>query len=561
LYFFDTFLSIAFQNFYLGIAKRFLLCYDYINKILFASKQFGQTGNFMAKQQKRKMIELGGTHMSSYILGLDNGGSTTKCVIYNQNGEECGIGSASVNLIMPKPGMTERDPQQVWQANKKAIQEAMQRAGVTGKDIAAVGLTGYGNGACLVDAAGNPVYNCIVSTDSRAAPYLSRWQQDGTEDTVYQYTYQTIWAAQPAALIPWFRDHAPQFLDKAAYTLSIKDYIRAKLTGNLCAELTDASSGCLMNIKTREYDRRIFEALGIQDFFHLAPPFLKSTDITGYVTRQAAEETGLAEGTPVSGGYFDIDAGALASGILEEKALCLIAGTWSINEYITKDLESGYGKFSNTVGYLPGYYVVEDSSPTSASNFDWYIKNLESSDANTLNFTYERCNALLAQMRPEDNEIVFVPYLYASATNPNSKGAFLNLSGYHTKAHLMQAVYEGVTFSTMFHVKRLTNGQWKDCRYARFSGGAARSPVWTQMFSDVLQLPIEVPAAKELSAMGAAISAAIAIGWFRDEQQAADAMCRVTRRYDPDASRGAIYQEKFRRFEKALESISIFHTE
>jgi len=430
--------------------------------------------------------------MGTYLMGIDNGGSMIKCAIYDEKGNEAGVGSRRLPLIMPKPGMTERRAEDVWRANVQAIRQALSNAGIRGGEIAAIGLTGYGNGACFVDARGEAVYNCIVSTDSRASGYLDRWQKDGTEAAVYRYTYQNLWAAQPAALLPWFRDHMPEVLRRAKYTLSIKDFIRAKLTGEICAEITDASSGCLMNIKTRQYDREIFRLLGIEEYFHMAPPFVGSTDITGRVSREAAALTGLAEGTPVAGGYFDIDAGALASGVGDDKTLCLIAGTWSINEYITTDLESGFGKFSNTVGYLPGYYVVEDSSPTSASNFDWFVRNFAEKKGDLRHEAYLRCDDVLRQMKPEDGDVLFIPYLYASATNPNSKGAFFNLSGCHTRDHLMQAVYEGVAFSTMFHVKRLTGGDWRRYACARFSGGASRSSVWAQMFCDVLQVPVEV---------------------------------------------------------------------
>lgn len=495
-----------------------------------------------------------------YLMGLDNGGTAIKCVIYDECGRECGVGSASVPLILPAPEMTERDPDLVWKGNRSAIRQALHQAGIKGSDVRAIGLTGYGNGVCLVDSTGKCVYNCIVSTDNRTSHYLEEWQANGVEDRVYQATYQKLWAAQPAALLPWFRDHAPEVLEKAAYVLSIKDYIRFKLTGEICAEITDASSGCLMNIKTCQYDKNIFQLLGIPDCLRLMPPFLGSTDITGAITCAAAEETGLAAGIPVSGGYFDIDAGALASGLLDDRGLCLIAGTWSINEYITQDLESGYGKFSNTIGYLPGFYVVEDSSPTSASNLDWFLRAGGMGAQQDSSSMYEVCNRLLENLPPEETGALFVPYLYASSTHPNSKGAFLNLSGYHTQAHLLRAVYEGVACSTLFHVNRLTNGAWSSYQYARFSGGASRSPVWSQMFADFLQIPIEVLRGTQLSSMGAAMSAGISIGCFKNETEAVQAMTHVARRYEPDPTRKEIYQSKYVQFEKALTCLSTFHS-
>lgn len=498
--------------------------------------------------------------MAKYLVGLDNGGTKTKCAIFDLEGREMGIGSCTLPLETPCDGWTERDGEDVWNANVKAVREAIANAGISSEEIIGVGLTGYGNGACFVDKDGKAVYPCIVSTDSRASDYLAKWEKDGTMKAVYELTYQKIWDAQPAALIPWFRDHNPEVLEKASYVLDIKDYIRCRLTGNICGEITAASSGCLMNIKTLAYDRKIFEILGIEKYYGINPPYVGSTDISGYITKEAAGLTGLPEGIPVSGGYFDIDAGALASGVLDEETLCLIAGTWSINEYITKDLESGYGKFSNTIGYLPGWYVVEDSSPTSASNFEWFLNRfLQDEKDRYKERLYDVCNEKVGKIQPEDTDIIFVPYLYASATNPKSKSMFLGLSGYHKKEHLMRAVYEGVAFSTAFHVGRLIKGRKVTYKTARFSGGVARSEIWTQMVCDILQVPVEVLASSELSAMGAAMSAGIACGVFKDHEDAVNRMVKISRRYEPSKEKAGIYGKKLENYKRALEFLDKYY--
>lgn len=314
--------------------------------------------------------------MKQYLMGIDNGGSEIKCAIFGMDGEEIAVAGRRLPISVPAPGFTERDALQVWEANAEAIRESIEKAGISGKQIKAVGLTGYGNGLCLVDGKGEPTCSCIVSTDNRAADYCRRFAENGAERAIYPMTCQTIWSAQPAALLPWFKDNRPEVLEKSAWYLSIKDFIRFRLTGVFACEMTDASSGCLLNLHTREFDQKIFDALGIGGLRRLMPPCLESTDVSGYVTEEAAKRTGLAEGTPVAGGYFDIDAGALASGVLGPDMLCLIAGTWSINEYLRAEANTDYDKNCNTVtlSFLPGYFLVEDSSPTSASNFDWYVR-------------------------------------------------------------------------------------------------------------------------------------------------------------------------------------------
>lgn len=300
--------------------------------------------------------------MEKYILGIDNGGSEIKCVLFDLNGKEMATASERVGMLQPAPGFTEREQGQVWQANAAAISAVIKKSGVKGSDILAVGLTGYGNGICLVDSEGGETYPCIISTDSRAENYSARFRANGLGRKIYPKTRQNIWAAQPAALLPWFKDNMPEVIEKSAWCLGIKDFIRFKLTGEFVTELTEASSTCLCDLDTRKFDSEIFETLGIGGYERLMPRIAASTEITGYVTEKAAKETGLAMGTPVAGGYFDIDAGALASGVLTEDILCLIAGTWSINEHLAAQANTDPDKNQNTMtlSYLPGHFMAED---------------------------------------------------------------------------------------------------------------------------------------------------------------------------------------------------------
>ena len=500
--------------------------------------------------------------MADYLIGIDNGGSEIKCALFDASGNSLGVARRRVRMEIPRPGWTERNPAEVWSANASAIREVIQNAEVAASEIRAVGLTGYGNGIVLTDRTGKPTYNCIVSTDSRASEYGGFFKKNGAERAIYPATRQTVWSAQPAALLPWFRDNHPEILEESAYCLGIKDWIRYCLTGEMVTEITEASSTCLCNLDTRQFDDDIFSALGIAQCRRLMPPIAESTAVTGIVTPKASVETGLAAGTPVAGGYFDIDAAALASGVLDDRQLCLVAGTWSINEYISATANADYDSNANTVtlSYLPGYYLTEDSSPTSASNFDWFVENLMRADRSGVSAReiYRECDALLEAMPPEEGRAVFVPYLFDSATTPGAKGAFFNLDCGCSRAHMMQAVYEGVVFSSLFHVRRLRRPR-ESFSSARLSGGVAHSRVWSQMMADVLQMPVEILGGSELSALGAAMGAGVACGLFPGLSDAADRMTRVADTIYPRAEFAAIYEMKYAAYERALEALAVFH--
>ena len=499
---------------------------------------------------------------NKYLLGLDNGGSDIKCALFDLEGNEISVASKQLRIDTPEPGFTQRDCEKVFRANIEVIREAIRD--IDPADIMAVGITAYGNGMVLVDENMNPVYPAIVSTDNRASDLVEHFKKTGIERKLFPYTRQSIWSAQPLALLPWFKQNDPTVLEKTRWILSLKDYLRYRFSGKLCGELTEASSTGLMNLDTKKYDPYIFETVGISDCLKKMPEIVYSTDIAGYINKETSKLSGLKEGTPIAAGYFDIDANALASGILNDEELCLIAGTWSINEFLIKEATKDYDKKTNiaTLSYIDGLYLMEDSTPTSASNFNWYIEKIirqYDPDLKTEDI-YEMCNRLVEGSDPEKSNVIFVPYLYASATHPEAKGAFLNITASDDHASLITAIYEGVVFSSVHHVHNLQRPISSYC-IAKLSGGVSNSEVWSQMMADALGMEIRTLKGSQIGAKGAAIGAGVACGEFSDLKEGVNKMVKEGKLYKPDMKRHEIYKKKYMRYEQALKALDILAEE
>ena len=496
-----------------------------------------------------------------YLIGIDNGGSEIKCAVFTLDGRELSVASRRLPIEVPQPGWSERDSLEVWQKNAETISEALDRADINGADIAGVGLTGYGNGFCLVDETGTPTYKAIVSTDERADDICTEFATNGVERAIYPLTCQSTWAAQPIALLAWFKRNKPEALEASRWVLGIKDWIRYKLTGEFTTEITEASSTCLCNLHTRQFDPAIFRAAGIDDCFDLMPRIIGSTECGGYVTAEAAEATGLAEGTPVVGGFFDIDACEFASGVADTETLCLIAGTWSINERLATTANTDYDQNKNTVtlGYRPGYFNVEESWPTSASNFDWFVTNFLAADRPSAprSRIYEECNKAVGALNPADSQVIFVPYLYGASYPSGADACFLGLTSYTTRDHMILAIYEGVCFSTLWNVHQLVGNDLAG-RRVRLSGGVSKSHEWTQIMADVLGVPVETLANTELGCQGAAMAAGVAVGAYADYDDAIARSVRVGEIVEPRPEHVDLYRQKFAAYERALEALRSF---
>lgn len=481
-------------------------------------------------------------------MGIDNGGTLTKAVIFDGHGRAAGSGSRKVPMLLPEAGHTERDMDALWEANCAAIREAIEAAGIEAKDIRGLACTGHGKGLYLWGRDGRPAHNGIVSTDSRAWAYPPMWSRDGTAEKAFPRICQRILACQPVSLLRWFKDNRPEVLRGVRWVFEVKDYVRFMLTGEAFAEVTDYSGSGLMNVRDARFDRDLLEGFGIGEVYDMLPPLAYSTETCGAVTEEAARATGLAVGTPVAAGMFDIDACAVAADVTDEDNLCVIAGTWSINEYISRQPVLDGSVMMNSLFCIPGYYLVEESSPTSAGNNEWFTNTFLQSEraaaAERGIGIYDLTSEMAGSVAPDAQDIVFLPHIYGSNDNPLARACFVGLQASHSRSEIVRAVFEGIALGHRVHVERLLKSRSRP-RAVRLAGGAAKSPVWTRIFADVLGLPIEVVDAEELGTLGCAMAAAVASGEYADLKEAARNMVTIKGRIEPDAGVAPIYERKF----------------
>ena len=497
--------------------------------------------------------------MKKYLLGVDNGGTMSKAALYDTDGRELASVSEATRLLTPKPGYTERDMEEFWQVTAGVIRRAVQKAGISPEEILGVSCTGHGKGLYLWGRDGRPAANGIISTDTRAHAYISRWEEDGTAKRAGQKTFQQVLVSQPCALLAWMKEHRPEVYRNIQWVFEAKDYIRFRLTGCARGEMTDYSGTSLVNLKTRAYDPELFALFGISEMAECFPPLCVSNDLCGHVTKEAAAATGLLEGTPVAGGMFDIDACALAAGVVDERDLCVIAGTWGINEYLSRKPVKDGSVSMNSIFAIPDYYLIEESSPTSAGNLEWFIhavlnrdRELAKKEGRTL---YEELNQMVESTEPEDSEVVYLPFLFGAPFNPQAKGCLLGMTSFDQKSQIVRAIYEGVVFCHYYHIERLLSSR-RPPECIRLAGGAANSRVWVQMFADVCGLPVQTVPVRELGTLGCAMNVAVMCGIYGDYREAARHMVPAGARIEPDSGRHGIYMKKYQTYRSYAEKLN-----
>ncbi|TCU12567.1 FGGY-family carbohydrate kinase [Rhizobium sullae] len=480
--------------------------------------------------------------MGDYLLGIDAGNTVIKAVIFDRRGRELAHAGEEGHSRMPYPGHVERNLSELWANAKRVIRTCLDKAGIAATDIAAIGCAGHGNGLYALDREGEPLLG-IQSLDTRAIGLVEEWAAEGVGDRTYPIGRQRPWPSQTPTLLAWLKRHRPELFERIGTVFFSKDFVVNRLTGRRVSEVSDMSGAGLLDLAARRYDQTLMAAYGLADCMDLLPPLIESADIAGTVTEGVAAETGLAAGTPVIGGLFDVVASALGSGVSRTGSASIIAGTWSINQVIIDGPVLDGPVFMSSTFDRSRYMAMENSA-TSAANLEWMVREFFEGEHLDGMSPFDACCALAAAIEPASDDPLYHPYLYGAQQDGHARAGFYGVAGWHGKGHLVRALLEGVVFGHRQHIETIRKaGAGFD--EAVLSGGGSRSRLWPQIFADVLGMPVSVAVSRETGALGAAIAAGTGVGLFADFTEGADAMVRVDRHYRPNDALAAHYNRRY----------------
>ena len=485
------------------------------------------------------------------LLGLDAGNTVIKAVLFDSAGNQLATAKRDGKSSTPAPGYVERDLAELWANAATVIRQCLETAGVGPEAVAAIGCAGHGNGLYLIDAGGEPLL-AIQSLDSRAAALAEELSADDNGARLHAISLQAPWPSQTPTLLAWVRRHAPDIYARATTAFYCKDFITFCLTGRRVSDISDMSGAGFIRLPECTYDDALLELYGLHDARAKLPDLVKPTEVVGHVTADAAAATGLAVGTPVVGGLFDVVASALGSGAVDQGQASIVVGTWSINQVIAKSVVADPRIFMTSV-FGPDKVMAIESSATSAANLEWYVRELVERGAHH-DDPFAVCNARMALVTPAADDPYFHPYLFGSRLGASMRAGFYGVAGWHGEGHLLRALFEGVAFEHRRHIDVLRSA---GIRFdgAILSGGGARSPIWPQMFADILGIPIAVAACGETGALGAAIAAGVGAGLFPNLEAGVAAMTRPGAQYVTDPAMAARYEDRYRTFAEITEAM------
>lgn len=489
------------------------------------------------------------------LLGIDNGLTVTKAVIFDIDGTQLSVARRRVPQSIPQARFVERDMAGLWSATAEAIREAIALSGRLASDIKAVAATAHGDGLYLLDEDKLPLGPGILSLDSRAGALIDAWSGNTVFSEALALTGQIPHVSAPSALLAWIKQHEPDRYKRIRHVLGCKDWLRFCLTGTIGTDRTEASTS-FTDVRTQAFSPEAMRLFGLEDLFEALPPVAHSAEVAGYVTSDAAALTGLAAGTPVAFGLHDVTASALGIGGHVDDTISIVAGTYSINQVISRDVRVDPRWFCRNA-IDAGRWNNMAISPASAANYDWFLDTLCRKDQDAAIEGGASIHETLAHeidaalQRP--STILFHPYLFGSPHGNSASGSFLGLHGWHDRGDMLKAVLEGIAFNHRTHIDALREGfAFKE---ARLTGGASRNPAFAQMFADILDMPVMVTSTDEAAAFGAALCAGAAVGIYASVQDDPRDLGATGRRYHPDPARSAEFNRRFSLYCRIAETL------
>ncbi|MDQ0392775.1 FGGY-family carbohydrate kinase [Labrys monachus] len=493
------------------------------------------------------------------LLGLDCGSTAIKAALFDETGRTVGIAGHRTAPVHPAPGFVEQDPDLLWKTAASAIRDVLARTGIDAAAIAGIGVTGHGDGVYLADRHGRALGNGIQSVDSRAHAVTAAWREAGILDEAERLTAQRPYPYAATTLLAWIKQYQPERYHHISHVMFCKDWLRFRLAGVFATDPTDASTA-FTEPHRQGYDTAILSLFGLDALQAALPPVLPSAGCIGRVTEEAAQATGLLAGTPVSGGMHDVTASAVGLGNLEPGSLSITAGTFSINETLSDRLVVD-PRWAARAGLRPGQWMNMSISPASSNNVDWFLAQAYRAEialaAQGGPPLWSQIEADLAEP-PRPDAPIFHPFLYGSPYSEPASASFLGLRSWHTRADMLKAVIEGAVFNHRHHADALASAF--PLERAGITGGGSSAPRTAQFFADALGMPVEIPEATEIGALGVALVAGVGIGLYESLEDATGRACRVTGRYAPDPARHAELNRRFRRYQALADAVRPFWT-
>ena len=448
--------------------------------------------------------------MNKYVGAIDQGTTSTRFIVFDRTGATIASAQMEHRQIFPQPGWVEHDPAEIWRNTQAVIRCALDSAGLTPRDLAAVGITNQRETTLLWDRDGVPVHNAIVWQDTRVDTLVDAYRTDGGQDRFRRQTGLPLATYFSALKLRWLLDNVPGARARAeAGELlfgTVDTWLAWNLFGAGITDVTNASRTQMMNLATLDWDNELLHAFDIPRA--VLPQIVSSSAIYG-------QARGVLDGVTVSGILGDQQAALVGQACFQpgEAKNTYGTGCFLLMNTGTDPVASASGLIT-TVAYrfgdAPACYALEGSIAVTGALVQWLRDNLKLIDSS------DGIEALAASV-PDNGDVYVVPAfsgLFAPYWRADARGVITGLTGFANAGHIARAALEATAYQTNDVLRAMEHDSRIPIRTLRVDGGMVVNDLLMQFQSDILNIPVVRPESIETTALGAAYAAGLAVGYW-----------------------------------------------
>ena len=481
-----------------------------------------------------------------YLLGIDCGTYEAKAALCDSRGAVVATSSAKYKLRVPRPGFAEHDPiEDWWKGLISVTRGVLSQSGVDPREIAGVCVSTIMAAVTAVDERGNPLRNAILyGIDTRSQPQADKLNQQIGADSQMEIggALCTIEAFGPKIL--WIRENEPEVYEKTRCFTFAAGFLNHKLTGRFCVDRYSTNAAQpMIDRRTMTWHEELTRYVCDPS---MLPEIVPTTDIIGGVTKEAAAETGLCEGTPVLAGTTDGGADAISVGIVENGDCEVSFGSTIFLVHLGDQMPADSGLWSGEY-VLPGLRCNVAGMATAGSLTRWIrdqlAKDLVADEERGVGNAYDRLFAEAEDIPVGADGLIVLPYFMGERMpiqDPKARGVFFGLNLYHTRGHIMKAAMEGIAYGLDQNLD-LIRKAGQPLPLITAVGGGTKSPLWMQIMSDVIGVPHRVPKVSIGAAYGDALLAGLGTGIIQNPLQIKE-IVRTLYEKTPNAENHIQYQ-------------------
>lgn len=484
-------------------------------------------------------------------IGIDLGTSAVKLLLMNEVGEIKNIISKEYPINFPKNGWSEQNPEDWYIQTISGIKELIKYFDKS--QINGISFGGQMHGLVVLDKNDEVIRPAILWNDSRTTKETQYLNNVVGKEKLSKHTANIAFTGFTAPKILWMKENEPDNFNKISKIMLPKDYIAYKMSGIFCTDISDASGTLLYDVKNNCWSKTMIDICGIKET--QLPKLFKSYEVVGNINIELAEQLGINEEVKIIAGAGDNAAAAIGTATVGDGMCNISIGTSGTIFISSEKFKLDENNALHSFAHSDGNYHLMGCILSAASCTKWWIEGILQKE------DYD--NELKFISNLGENKVFFLPYLMGERSphnDPNSRGCFIGMSTDTTKQEMSQSVLEGVAFALRDNLE-IAKKLGIKIENTKICGGGAKSLLWVNIISNILNLKVEKVESEEGPALGAAILAAVGCKEFKNVEDATKKIIKIKETIYPDPITVEKYNIAYSKFKKIYPSIKNLYTE